>query len=112
MSIEYEIVSRVCEIFEAEGYDMRAYDYEGCLSKRSGEAQYILNELFNEQQQPILDEFKLNTYQKDNPKRNGVVQFVFENDDALDCLADYSISLEEILKPVNDWIKELSNDVG
>ena len=101
MAIERRIVKRtVTDLIEA-GYTLSVYDGENESAKTSTDYKLLHNALME------TDEDFLNVW-KDG-KRVGWVRFTYGND-GYDVISDYTISLEDALKGVNQFAETLDNE--
>lgn len=96
IAVEHKIVKKTIKTLLAAGYLLSVNDGEGVTGLTIDEAT-LYSHLFD------LDDAYLEVFRRDAPSvRLGWVRFVFGND-GFDVISDYTTSLEEILKPVNEY---------
>lgn len=98
--VEREILRRTIAALLAAGYQLRLYDGGDWATPITTDAGLLLKESAS------TDEDTLVAY-SDGRKRVGTVHFIYGNT-GWDVIADHSVSLEEALKPVNDYAGKMS----
>jgi hypothetical protein len=104
LRIEEDIVKRTVGVFILAGYylatDQSTQGMEWFPPIPTQDAKKILAELFE------VDDEYLGVF-KPADNRIGWVRFVYGND-GYDVISDYTVNLEEVLKPVNEYARSLS----
>lgn len=93
-AIELAIVHELIKRLVAAGY--KVYVDDGDDELQNGEEQELVTAIFG------VDVAKIVTMKDGTPKRS-FVQLVMGND-GTDIIADYGISLEEVMDPLHEWI--------
>ena len=98
--VERSIVDRTVDVLLAAGYQLSVHDGEQVTVERSSDAEKIKAALMT------TDEDNLLAYEKDaEGDHYSWVRFVYGND-GWDVISDYGMSLEEVLKPVNEYAEK------
>lgn len=105
--LEKQIVSKTVEVLLAAGYLLSVNDGEQIVVNKSEDAERILGAMFT------TDEDQIIAYDRnaDLTVEAGSVGFIYGND-GYDVMNDHSMSLAEVLKPVDELIAELTKANG
>jgi hypothetical protein len=103
IDVESDIVTRVVDALLAAGYRLKVDDGESYRpEKATADRERILDELME-----VDDEYLRAVH--DGAPANGWVRFVYGND-GWDVISDYTINLESVLAPVNDYADKLGGN--
>jgi hypothetical protein len=101
ISIERRIVRRVVRAALKAGYTVSIFDSEEWAVKRSTSYRAVMDNMMQ------TDEEVMRLRDKEG-NNMGFIFFVYGND-GYDVICDYALSLEEFLKPINDYADKLAN---
>ena len=99
IAIERRICKRLVDVLLDEGYGVGVNDGEETTVKNSLDAKEIMSAI------QTTDEDYILVYKAG--KRIGWVRMIWSN--GTEVLTDYTTNLEDVLKPVNDYINLLDN---
>lgn len=99
IAIERKICKRLVDVLLDEGYGVGVNDGEDTTVKNSLDAREVMNAI------QTTDEDYILVYRAG--KRIGWVRMIWSN--GTEVLTDYTTNLEDVLKPVNDYINLLDN---
>ena len=99
IAIERKICKRLVDVLLDEGYGVGVNDGEDTTVKNSLDAREVMNAI------QTTDEDYILVYRAG--KRIGWVRMIWSN--GTEVLADYTTNLEDVLKPVNDYINLLDS---
>jgi hypothetical protein len=101
IAVERDIATRTVDALLSAGYALVVYDSEAYRpSKRTTDRTVILDEMFQ-----VDDEYLV--VLPLTGKRVGWVRFIYGND-GWDVINDYTVNLESIMQPINDYADTLA----
>lgn len=100
IALEADIVTRTVDALLAKGYRLGLVDGDGARMDPTTDRAKLLVELME------VDDEWLTAFGNDS-EAGGWVRFVYGND-GYDVISDYTVNLEDALKPVNDYADQMA----